>query len=54
MTFSVLGIDAENFDFRLRVTSKFYLVQLLHMNCDMSCQFTGQSPYFSADINFSV
>ena len=44
--FSVLCIDAETFDFRLRVTSKFLLIQLLHMKCDMSvCQFTGHCLY---------
>jgi len=46
--FSVLCFDAETFDFKLRVPSKFLLVQLLHMKCDVSvCQFTGQCLYIT-------
>ena len=40
---SLLYIDAETFDFRLRVTSKFLPFQLLHLNCDISA---GQCLYF--------
>jgi hypothetical protein len=41
-------MDAEAFDIRLRPTSKFLLIQLLHMYCDMSvCQSTGQCLYLS-------
>jgi hypothetical protein len=39
----VVYVDAEAFDITLRPTSKFLLVQLLHMNCDVSVyQSTGQ------------
>ena len=41
-------MDAEAFDIRLRVTSKFLLFQLLHVNCDMSVyRSTGQCLYLS-------
>jgi hypothetical protein len=46
--FSVAYMDAEAFDTRLRVTSKFLLFHLLHVNCDMSVyQSTGQCLYLS-------
>jgi len=41
-------IDTETFDFRLRTTSKFLLLQLLHMNYDATVyQSTGRSLYIS-------
>jgi hypothetical protein len=45
---SVWNDDAETFHIRLRVTSKFLLSKLFHMNYEMSVyQSTGQCPYFS-------
>ena len=45
---SVLYIDAETFDIRMRVTSKFLLSELLHVNYDVLLyQSTGQCLYFS-------
>jgi hypothetical protein len=44
---SLLNVDAETFDIRLRVTSKFLLSELLHVNYDaLVYQSTGQCPYF--------
>jgi len=44
----MLYINAETFDFRLRVTTKFLLFQLLHMNYDVSVyQSTGKCLYIS-------
>jgi len=44
----VLYIDAETFDIRMRVTSKFLLSELLHVNYDVLLyQSTGQCLYFS-------
>jgi len=50
----MLYISEEVFDFRLRVTSKFLLFQLLYMNCDMSVhQSTGQCLFMSVLILIS-
>jgi len=44
----MLYINAETFDFRLWVTSRFLLFQLLHVNCGVSVhQSTGQYLYIS-------
>jgi len=49
---SVVYVDAEAFDIRLRATSKFLLFHLLHMNWDVSAyQSTGQCLYLSL-LNF--
>ena len=49
---SVVYVDAGAFDMRLRVTSKFLLLQLLHMKWDVSAyQSTGQCLYLSV-LNF--
>jgi hypothetical protein len=53
--YSVVYMDAEAFDIRLRPTSKFLLVQLLHVNCDVSVyQSTGQCLSFGAEFNFTA
>jgi len=52
---SLLYIDAETFDCRLRVTSKFLLFQLLHLNCSVSAyKSPGQCLFFSAELNFTL
>ena len=52
---SVVYMDAEAFDIRLRPASKFLLVQILHMNCDVSVyQSTGQCLSFGTEFNFTA
>ena len=52
---SVVYMDAEAFDIRLRAISKFQLFQLLNMNCDMSVPIDRSvSISFHAQFNFTA